>query len=112
MCGKKYDWKQPNRLLVLQTGDSVEQAKVFKAQAVLQGLCANLINVLKLLAKSARRWRWSLTEYSEGRLTMSAPVMLDRNAGALVFSSTKAESARGLLGCDSQGEPGSVDIKG
>ena len=50
MCGKKYDWKQPNRLLVLQTGESVEQAKVFKAHAVLQGLCANLINVLKLLA--------------------------------------------------------------
>ena len=50
MCGKKYDWKQPNRLLVLQTGDSVEQAKVFKAQAFLQGMCANLVNALKMLA--------------------------------------------------------------
>ena len=46
---EKYDWKQPNRLLVVQTGD-IEQAKVFKAHAVPQGLCANSINALKLLA--------------------------------------------------------------
>ena len=31
---------QPNRLLVVQTGDSMEQAKVFTSHAVLQGLCA------------------------------------------------------------------------
>ena len=36
--------------MVVQTGDSIEQAKVFKAHAVPQGLCANLINALKLLA--------------------------------------------------------------
>ena len=47
---KSKTWKQPNRLLVVQTGDSVEQAKVFKAHAVPQGLCANLIHTLKLLA--------------------------------------------------------------
>ena len=34
----------------MQTGESFEQAKVFKAHAVPQGLCANLINALKLLA--------------------------------------------------------------
>ena len=50
ICGEKYDWWQPNRLLVVQTGESFEQAKVFKAHAVPQGLCANLINTLKLLA--------------------------------------------------------------
>ena len=49
-CGEKYDWKQPNGLLVVQTGDSTEQANVFKAHAVPQGFCANLINALKLLA--------------------------------------------------------------
>ena len=49
-CGEKYDWKQANRLLVVQTGDSIGQAKVFKAHAVPQGLCANLVNSLKLLA--------------------------------------------------------------
>ena len=47
---RKNDWKQPNRLSVVQTGDSIEQAKVFKAHAVPQGLCANLINALRLLA--------------------------------------------------------------
>ena len=50
ICGEKYYWRQPNRLLVVQTGDSFEQAKVFKANAVPQGLCENLVNALKLLA--------------------------------------------------------------
>ena len=48
--GEKYDWRQPNRLLVVQTGDGFEQATACKAHAVPQGLCANLINALKLLA--------------------------------------------------------------
>ena len=47
ICGEKCDWRQTNRLLVVQTGESFEQAKVFKAHAVPQGLCANLINALK-----------------------------------------------------------------
>ena len=34
----------------MQKGDSIEQVKVFTAHAVFQGLCANLINALKLLA--------------------------------------------------------------
>ena len=34
----------------MQTGESFEQAKVFKAHAVPQRLCENLINALKLLA--------------------------------------------------------------
>ena len=34
----------------MQTGESVVQAKVFKAHAVPQGLCENLIDALKLLA--------------------------------------------------------------
>ena len=50
ICGEKYDWKQPSRLLVVQTGESVNQAKVFRAHAAPQGLCGNLINALKLLA--------------------------------------------------------------
>ena len=39
-----------HRLLVVQTGESGNQAKVFRAHAVPQGLCGNLINALKLLA--------------------------------------------------------------
>ena len=50
ICGEKYDWRHRNKLLVVQTGESFEQAKVFKAHAVSQGLCENLINALKLLA--------------------------------------------------------------
>ena len=50
ISGEKDDWKQPDRLLVVQTGESVNQAKVFKVHAVPQGLCGNLINALKLLA--------------------------------------------------------------
>ena len=36
--------------MVVQTGESVNQAKVFKAHAVPQGLCGNLVNALKLPA--------------------------------------------------------------
>ena len=36
--------------LVVQTGESVEQAKVFKARAIPQGLCEILTNALKLLS--------------------------------------------------------------
>ena len=47
---EKNIWQEPNRLLVVQTGESVNQAKVFKAHAVPQGLCGHLISELKLLA--------------------------------------------------------------
>ena len=50
ICGEKYDWKQPNGLFVVQTGESVNQAKVFMVHAVPQGLGGNLISALKLLA--------------------------------------------------------------
>ena len=49
-CGEKYDWRAPSWLLVVQTGDSANQAMVFKAHAVPQGLRKNLINALELLA--------------------------------------------------------------
>ena len=34
----------------MQTGESASQAKIFRAHAVPQGLCENLINALKFLA--------------------------------------------------------------
>ena len=37
-------------LLVVQTRESVDQAKIFKMHAVPQGFCGNLINALELLA--------------------------------------------------------------
>ena len=49
ICGEKYDWKEPNSVLVVQTGETVNQAKVFKPHAASQGLCVNLINALTLL---------------------------------------------------------------
>ena len=51
---RKYGWRAPKRLLVVQTGDSASQAQVFKAHAVPQGLCENLINTLKLLANQQK----------------------------------------------------------
>ena len=54
ICGEKYEWRAPDRLLVVQTGVSASQAKVFKAHAVPQGLCENLINALKLLANQQK----------------------------------------------------------
>ena len=50
LCGKSTIGSNRTGFLVVQTGDSIEQAKVFKAHALRQGLCTNLINALKLLA--------------------------------------------------------------
>ena len=57
--GEKYDWKQPNRLLVLQTGDSIEQAKVFKAHCGSSGPVRKFGQCVEVFGESARRWRWS-----------------------------------------------------
>ena len=51
VCGGHYEWRAPNRILVVQLGVNANETKVFKALAAPQGLCENLINVLKLLAK-------------------------------------------------------------
>ena len=61
ICGEKYEWKEPNRLVVVQACEGVNHAKVFKAHAVPQGLCGNLINALKLLV-NPRGWRPPHTE--------------------------------------------------
>ena len=48
---RKYEWRG---LLVVQLGRNEEEAKVFKAHAVPQGLCENVINALNLLAKQQK----------------------------------------------------------
>ena len=55
VCGGKYEWRAPNRIPVVQLGThEEEEAIVFRAHAVPQGLCGNLINALKLLANQQR----------------------------------------------------------
>ena len=51
---KNMNGETPNRLLVVQTGVSASQAQDCKAHAARQGLCENLINALKLLAKQQK----------------------------------------------------------
>ena len=46
----QYEWRAPNRTLVLQISVNANEAKVFEAHAALLGLCDNLSNALKLLA--------------------------------------------------------------
>ena len=48
---------------MVQTGESVNQAKVFRVHAVPQGLCENLINALKLRANQQEDGDGSYTEY-------------------------------------------------
>ena len=44
---KNMNGYRPTRSLVVQTGVSASQTKVFKAHAAPQGLCGNLINAVK-----------------------------------------------------------------
>ena len=48
------EWRVPDRILVVQFGTNEEEAKVFRAHVVPQGLCENLIGALKLLANQQR----------------------------------------------------------
>ena len=51
ICGEKYDWKQPNRLLVVQTCESVNQCQGLQSGCSASGPHAGiLIKALKLLA--------------------------------------------------------------
>ena len=120
ICGEKYNWKQPNRLSVVQTGDRIEQAKVFQAHAAPQGLCANLVNAIKLLANQqedgdglflnivknlGKESRKGLTKglhefskvYNKRALDVGS---LSRNTGTISY--LKAQSARRVPGSDCQ----------
>ena len=54
MCGGKYEWRAPNRILVEQFGTKDNEAKVFEAHAAPLRLCDNLIHALKLLANQQK----------------------------------------------------------
>ena len=45
------NWNAPNRVLVTQDSTDRREAKVFRAHAAPQGVCDNLINTLKIVAK-------------------------------------------------------------
>ena len=129
-CGEKYDCRQPNKLLVVQTGERFEQAKVFKAHAVPQGLCANLINAQKLVANQqedgddllqnivtnlGKGSRKGLTDGLREFIKVDNERGLDVGAlrrGTGTFKVRKPKAPEGVLGCDSQGEPRLVDIEG
>ena len=53
-CGGQYDWRAPNRILVIQVSVDPREAKVFRAHAAPQGLCDNLINSLKFLTNQQK----------------------------------------------------------
>ena len=115
---------QPNRLLVMQTGVHFEQVKVFKAHAVPQGLCANLINAPKLLANQqengdgllqnivtnlGKESRKGLTHGLREFIKVGNERSLDVGAlrrGRGSFLSSEAESSGRGLGCDSQEDSG------
>ena len=50
--GGLYNWKDPNRVLVIQDGTDASEAKVFRAHAPSQGAFHNLVCSLKLLANT------------------------------------------------------------
>ena len=124
ICGEKCDWRQPNRLLVVQTVESVEHAKVFKAHSIPQGLCENLINALKLLANPqededglvqnivtnlGKGSRKGLTDVSQDFIKVDNHRALDvgeLHRGTGNFESSEVESSGRRGGCHDQGKPG------
>ena len=66
VCGGKYEWRAPNRILVVQLGTNANEAKVFRAHAAPQGLCENLINALEAAGEAADGWRQPDSEHCDG----------------------------------------------
>ena len=54
ICGEKMNGERPTGHWWHKQVPSASQANVFNARAVPQGLCENLINALKLLAKQQK----------------------------------------------------------
>ena len=48
-CGGQYNWRNPNRILVIQESTNRQEAKVFRTHAPQHGVCDTLFNALKLL---------------------------------------------------------------
>ena len=48
--GSQYDWRNPDRILVIQESTDRREAKVIRAHAAPHGVCDNLVNALKLFA--------------------------------------------------------------
>ena len=53
-CGGQYDWRAPNRILLVQFGVNANEAKARRAHAAPLGLCDNLNNAPKLLANQQK----------------------------------------------------------
>ena len=108
---------------MVQTGESVNQANVFRAHAVLQGLWANLINALKMLANQQEDGDGlienivtNVCEWSREVLTNGLREFIKShnhralevghfNEGLGTFLRTKAERIRRISRGDGQGEP-------
>ena len=50
MCGGQYNWRNPNRVSVIQESADPSEATVFRAHAPPPGACENLVCTLKFLA--------------------------------------------------------------
>ena len=55
-CGGPFDWRAPNRILVVQLGANANEAQVFRAHAAPQGLCDNFVRRITASGESAEIW--------------------------------------------------------
>ena len=94
---KKYYWRAPNRLLVLQTGESVNHAKVFKAHPVPQGFCGNPINALKKKVVGEPAWHGKI-QSTKAVTAHAVPQGLCGNlTNALKLLANQQEDGDGLM---------------
>ena len=109
ICGEMYDWKQPNRLLVVQT--RVEQAKVFHAHVISQGLCENLINALSLLANQQEDGDGLLQSIVTNLGKGSRKGLTDGLRGTGNFKSSEAKVPEGGSDVTTRESPGELTLR-
>ena len=55
-CGGQYEWRAPNRILVVQIGVNANEAKVYNAHATLLVLSDNFDQCAQVACELAERW--------------------------------------------------------
>ena len=95
-CGGQYEWRAPNRILVVQLSANANEAEVFKAHTAPLGLCDNLINAQKLQANQQKGGDSPIQSIVTGLHERSRRGIVDGLRSFIAVDNCSAVDERGL----------------
>ena len=76
-CAGQYDWRAPNRVLVIQDSTDHREATVFRAHATPHGTCDNVMNKLRLLTNQQKDGNSPVGKIVSGLLEGSRSIVME-----------------------------------